>query len=250
MLIDSHAHMTSSNLFEEAPLLLDRAKASGVIKLVNIATDVLSLKRGLELSKQYPWMVNAASTTPHDVDKTGESDFDIIASHVNELHAVGETGLDYYYEHSPRELQKTFLRRYLKLARDNNLPIVIHCREAFSDLFQILDEEGHCGGVLHCFTGTIEESREVIKRGLYLSLSGIVTFKKSVELQEVAKEVPLDRLLIETDAPYLAPQPYRGKVNEPAYVIETAKFLANLKNVSFETLAAQTTLNAETLFKF
>lgn len=250
MLIDSHAHMTSSNLFEEAPLLLDRAKASGVIKLVNIATDVLSLKRGLELSKQYPWMVNAASTTPHDVDKTGESDFDIIASHVNELHAVGETGLDYYYEHSPRELQKTFLRRYLKLARDNNLPIVIHCREAFSDLFQILDEEGHFGGVLHCFTGTIEESREVIKRGLYLSLSGIVTFKKSVELQEVAKEVPLDRLLIETDAPYLAPQPYRGKVNEPAYVIETAKFLANLKNVSFETLAAQTTLNAETLFKF
>lgn len=193
-------------------------------------------------------MANAAATTPHDVAKSGESDFDEIAKEASRLQAIGETGLDYYYEHSPRELQQLFLRRYLKLARDHQLPVVIHCREAFADLFKILDEEGHAGGVLHCFTGTLEEAQGVIARGFYLSLSGIVTFKKSLELQEVGKAVPLDRLLIETDAPYLAPQSHRGKRNEPAFLVDTARFLADLRTIPFEELALHTSANAEALF--
>lgn len=249
MLFDSHAHITSSSLYPQAEEILDRAKEGGVFKLLNIATDFESLEKGLALSEKYPWMFNAASTTPHDVQTTGEIDFPLIAAKASFLKAIGETGLDYHYEHSPRELQKTFLRRYLKLAREHGLPVVIHCREAFQDFFDILDQEGHCGGVLHCFTGTLEEAKGVIARGFYLSLSGIVTFKKSTELQEVARWVPLDKLLIETDAPYLAPQKHRGKTNEPAFVKETAEFIANLRNLTYEELAGATRVNAETLFK-
>lgn len=250
MLVDSHAHITSSVLYENAAEILDRARAGGVKKLLNIATDPLSLERGLELSKTYPWMFNACSTTPHDVLKSGESDFEIIAKSASHLKAIGETGLDYYYEHSSREIQQVFLKRYLKLAIAHNLPVVIHCREAFKDFFDILDEVGHKGGVLHCFTGTLAEAQEVIRKDFYLSLSGIVTFKKSSVLHEVARWVPLNRLLIETDAPYLAPQSRRGKQNEPAFVRETAEFIASLKGISVEELIEATSQNAETLFKF
>lgn len=249
MLIDSHAHLTSSGLYEEVDALLLKAKGAGVEKIVNIATDPDSLHKGLALSQKYPWVFNAAATTPHDVLKFGELHFEAIAKEVGRLQAVGETGLDYYYEHSPKELQQQFLIRYLTLARTHNLPVVIHCRDAFQDFFSILDQEGHSGGVLHCFTGNLEEAKGVLDRGFYLSLSGIATFKKSVVLHEVARYVPLDRLLIETDAPYLAPEPFRGKTNEPAFLKATATFLASLKGVSFEDLAYATAQNASALFR-
>ena len=171
MLIDSHAHLTSSDLYEEVDAILLKAKGAGVEKILNIATDPESLKRGLLLSHKYPWVFNAASTTPHDVEKEGALYFDEIAKHVGQLKAVGETGLDYYYEHSPKKLQQEYLVKYLELAKANHLPVVIHCRDAFKDFFSILDETGHSGGVLHCFTGTIDEAKQVIDRGFYLSLS-------------------------------------------------------------------------------
>lgn len=255
-IIDSHAHLTSdAAYFESIHEILERAKMARVSKIVNICTDIPSLERALELKKQVPWIFNTAAITPHDVEKIGEESFPVIAEAARKglLVAIGETGLDYYYTHSNVACQKDFLRRYLHLALETNLPVVIHCREAFADFFQILDseyikEKKHAPGVLHCFTGTIDEAENVLKRGFYLSLSGIVTFKKSFELQEVAKMVPLDQLLIETDAPYLAPQSKRGKVNEPAFIAETAAFIAKIKNISLDELLVATTKNAKDLF--
>lgn len=255
MLIDSHAHLTNSAVFDQIDSVLERAQQAGVKAIVNICTDPLTLERGLALSLRYPWIYQAAATTPHDVEKEGEEVFGLMASSARQglLKAVGETGLDYYYEHSNRDLQKQFLRRYFHLALECHLPVVIHCRNAFQDFFEILDAEyqinGRCApGVLHCFTGTMAEAEEVLKRGWMLSLSGIVTFKKSLELQEVAREVPLEQLLIETDAPYLAPQKHRGKQNEPAFLVETAHFIAAVKNISFEELANATAQNALKFF--
>jgi TatD DNase family protein len=256
MLIDSHAHLTSSAIFDQLDIVLERAQQAGVKAIVNICTDPLSLERGLALSQRCPWVYQAAATTPHDVEKEGAQVFEIMAAGARQglLKAVGETGLDYHYEHSNRAIQKQFLRRYLHLALECQLPVIIHCREAFSDFFEILDTEyqingRHAPGVLHCFTGTMAEAEEVLKRGWMLSLSGIVTFKKSIELQEVAREVPLSQLLIETDAPYLAPQKHRGEQNEPAFLAETAQFIASLKKISFEELAMKSAQNACQLFK-
>lgn len=254
--IDSHAHITSDSLHGSIEEILERAGKNGITDIVNICTDAITLERGLALSKKYPWVHNVAATTPHDVDKEGELLFPLMEKHARngDLVAVGETGLDYYYEHSPKELQQHFLRRYLHLALECNLPVVIHCREAFKDFFTILDSDyiingKHAPGVLHCFTGTVEEAEEVIKRNWYLSLSGIVTFKKSTVLREVAKIVPLDRLLIETDAPYLAPQSHRGKTNEPAFLPETAAVIAEVKGITVEDVAKATSANARELFR-
>lgn len=246
MLIDSHAHLTFEGL--DLPAIMARAQEVGVEHIVNICTNPEELERGIALAKEYSWISNVASTTPHDVEKDGEAHFNAIAAQTEHLVAIGETGLDYYYTHSKREVQQHFLRRYFDLATKVKLPVVIHCRDAFDDFFNILDECYQGEGVLHCFTGTEKEAEGVIERGWYLSLSGIVTFKKSYVLHEVAKKVPLEKLLVETDTPYLAPVPYRGKQNEPAYVVETAKFIAQLRGISFEELAHTTKENAKRLF--
>ncbi len=250
MYTDSHAHLTSDALFPEVSALLERAVAAQVQPIINICTDEITLQRGLELSKKYPFVYNSAATTPHDVDKEGESFFPQVVKHVKDLVAIGETGLDYHYSYSAPETQKKFLRRYLELALKAELPVIIHCREAFTDFFEIIDADyRHAPGVLHCFTGTLREAEEVIKRGWYLSLSGIATFKKSQELREVAKITPLNQLLIETDAPYLAPQSKRGRQNEPSYLPETAQTLADAKGISIADLTKATTENAKKLFK-
>ncbi|MBA3720876.1 MAG: TatD family hydrolase [Parachlamydiaceae bacterium] len=251
---DSHAHLTSDAVFENLGDTINRASDANVKSILNICTDSITLERGLTVSKQYPWIYQAAAITPHDVEKIGERDFPFIAecARTGRLQAVGETGLDYFYEHSPKQIQKEFLIKYLHLALECKLPVVIHCREAFADFFEILDAEyvvngKHAPGVLHCFTGTIQEAEEVLKRGWMLSLSGIVTFKKSTVLQEVAKQVPLSQLLIETDTPYLAPQSHRGKTNEPAFIVDTATFIAKLKGISVDELASATNKNARQL---
>lgn len=255
--IDSHAHLSSAQIWPDIDAILQRAKEAGLTHIVNICTDKETLEKGLELAKRYPWIFNAASTTPHDVEKEGDLYFPLMSdcAHSGSLIAVGETGLDYFYEHSPREIQKKFFIKYLHLALETELPVIIHCRDAFKDFFEILDIEytvngRHAPGVLHCFTGTLQEAEEVIRRGWYLSLSGIVTFKKSEELREVAKMVPLDQLLIETDTPYLAPQRHRGKQNEPAYLPDTAQLIADLKGISLKELSLATSQNAKSFFNF
>ena len=256
MYCDSHAHLTSSALFEQVDAVITAAQAAGVNQIINICTDQASLEKGILLSKQYPWIYNTAATHPHDAEADGEQQLPFFtqAARNGDIVAIGETGLDYHYNHSSKEMQQKYLRSYLQLALECRLPVVIHCREAFVDFFKILDEEyvvngKHAPGVLHCFTGTLDEAKQVLDRGWYLSLSGIVTFKKSEELREVARIAPLDRLLIETDAPYLAPQSFRGKPNQPAYLPETAAAVAAAKGISVEQLAKATFQNARALFK-
>lgn len=247
---DSHAHLTHEKIDDDMlEAMLSRALKAGVTEIINICTDTLSLKRGIQLHAKHPWIYNAAATTPHDVDKEGEKIFPFMEKHAREGHlaAIGETGLDYHYNHSLPETQKHFLKRYLHLAVECSLPVIIHCRDAFDDLFTILDATypKSSPGILHCFTGNSQEAKEVIDRNWYLSLSGIVTFKRSEELREIAKLVPLNQLLIETDTPYLAPQSKRGKPNEPAYLPETAQMIADIKELSLEELTKQTRLNTQ-----
>ena len=253
MYIDSHAHLTGDTVLPHVEEILKRAQEKGVEKIVNICTDQKSLEEGLLLAERFPWVYNTAATTPHDVEKEGESFFPIVKQCAKEkkLVAIGETGLDYHYEHSNREVQKFFLSKYFELARESKLPLVFHCREAFSDLFDMADAEYKgCPAVLHCFTGTLEEAKGCLERGWFISFSGIISFKKSESLREVAAYVPLDRMFIETDTPYLAPQSFRGKMNEPSYIEETAGVIAKLKNVSVLEVGKQTLFNANQFFLF
>ena len=249
MYFDSHAHLTCDAVYDDIEGVLERAKEAEVTHIANICTDPITLDRGLELAKQNSWLYNVGATTPHDVAKEGKSAFPRFeeAAKKGWLVAVGETGLDYHYEHSPKDMQREFLKRYIDLAHEVQLPLVIHCRDAFDDFFALTDKV-EVPLILHCFTGTVDEAAEVIARGWYLSLSGIVTFNKSTVLKEVATLVPLDQLLIETDAPYLAPVPKRGKPNEPAYVVHTAAHIAELRDISADLLANATMANAKRAF--
>ncbi len=250
-MIDSHVHLGDDVLYLNIEAVLQHAQSAGITDIINICTDPLTLERGLLLAQKYPWIHNVASTTPHDAAQVDDAVFDLMAqaARSGKLVAVGETGLEYYHSKETKKEQCALFIRYLQLALETNLPVVIHCREAFSDFFEIIDAHYKKGkGVLHCFTGTLQEAKGVLERGWYLSLSGIVTFKKSEELREVAKIVPIEQLLIETDAPYLAPQKYRGQQNEPAYLIETAQVIAQLRGMDVQELLDQTALNARRLF--
>ncbi len=249
-LFDSHAHLSSEDMLHEIDGVLDRAKNSLVKKVVNIATDLVSLEEGVKLHEKYPWVFLAGATPPHDVEEKGEEELAFFETRAKQkkLVAIGETGLDYYYKHSREKKQQEFLLRYVDLAKRENLPLIFHCRQAFKDLFSLTRKED-ISAVIHCFTGTWQEAKEALERGWFLSFSGIVTFTKSKELREVVKKVPLKNLLIETDSPYLAPQPMRGKKNEPSFLIETAKVLAEIKQVSLEEMAKITYKNAKSFFQ-
>lgn len=250
-LFDTHAHLTSEQILPHLKAVLQRAEQSGVRKIVNICTDPKTLEEGITLSEQYPWVYNAAATTPHDVEEEGELFLPLVekAASDGKLIAIGETGLDYFYEHSNKKVQQAFLMRYFSLALKMKLPLIFHCRDAFADLFSMADSSYPAApAILHCFTGTLEEAKGVLDRGWYLSISGIVTFKKSQQLRDVAKYVPLDRLLIETDSPYLAPQSHRGEQNEPSFLRETAEAIAGVKGISAAELAQSSSDNACRLF--
>lgn len=251
-MIDTHAHLTSQELLPELDQLVAHAHAAGVQKLVNICTDHSSLVEGLKAQKKFAQFYNTAATTPHDVELEGDSFFPEVkkAAEKKQLVAIGETGLDYHYQHSPKKVQQEFLSRYFELALQVELPLIFHCREAFADLFSMADAEYQGMAVLHCFTGTMPEARALLDRGWYISFSGIITFKKSEALREIVKFAPLDRIFIETDAPYLAPQSRRGKQNESAYIVEVYEMVAALKELDLQTVARQVVKNASAFFQF
>jgi len=242
-MIDSHAHVDVAEFDADRDEVIARARAAGVTTIVNVGTGdphSNAFERAIELSKQHDFIYTAIGTHPHDArhydDKADEKTKRLLKTNERMI-AWGEIGLDFHYDNSPRDIQQEVFARQLTGAAELNLPVVIHTREAETETIQILKDNYSSAqqrGVFHCFSGTLELAKAALELGFYLSFSGIVTFKKAEELREVVKYAPLDRLLVETDCPFLAPIPFRGKRNEPAYVIEVAKFVAELKGVEWD----------------
>jgi len=253
MLVDSHCHLDFPDFAAELDEVVARARAAGIGRLVTICTRVRKHAQVLAVAEKFPEIYCSVGTHPHNAHE--ELDIDakaLIALTKNpKVVAIGEVGLDYHYDKSPRAAQAQGLRQHIAAARETGLPLVIHAREADADMARILEDEtgkGTFPAVLHCFTGGRDLAFKAIELGHYVSFTGILTFKNSAALRDIAAALPADRILVETDAPYLAPLPYRGKRNEPAYVVETAKVLADTCGVTADEIARQTTENFFRLF--
>ena len=253
MFVDSHCHLNYKGLVENQADILARARDSGVSAMLNISTREREWDDVIGLAEQEKDVWASVGIHPHEADQhVGMDCAKLVAKSAHpRVIAIGETGLDYYYDKSDRAQQCTGFREHIKACRETGLPIIIHTRDAEADTATILTEEmreGAFTGVIHCFTASADFARIALDLGLYISLSGIVTFKNAQDLQDVAKWLPADRLLVETDAPFLAPIPHRGKTGEPAFVADTARFVAQLRDVPAETLARQTSDNFYDLF--
>ena len=253
MFIDSHCHLVYKGLVEDQAAVLARARAAGVTGMLNIATRESEWDDILGVAERESDVWASVGIHPHEADAHGHIDTAKLlarAAHPRVV-AIGETGLDYYYDKSDRDQQRRSFRAHIVAARDTGLPLIVHTRDAEDDTAAILAEEMEQGaytGVIHCFTASQDFADKALALGLYISISGIVTFKNAKDLQASAATIPDDRLLIETDAPFLAPVPHRGKSCEPAFVADTARFLSDLRGVSVETLAAQSAANFFALF--
>ena len=253
MLIDSHCHLEYKGLVEDQQGVLTRARAAGVGAFLNISTRQSEWEQVVGTATREADVFASVGIHPHEADNHEDLGREVLlkATESPRVIAIGETGLDYFYEHSDRVTQAKLFRMHIDIARETGLPVIIHTRDAEHDTYAILAEEMERGtfpALIHCFTATAEFGRKVLELGLTISLSGIVTFKNAHALQEAAKMVPDDRLLVETDSPFLAPVPNRGKVCEPAFVADTARFVAELRGVDAARLAEQTTANFAGLF--
>lgn len=256
MLVDSHCHLTYPEFQEDLEGVLQRASTLGVTTFLTISTQLSEAKNLADLAHRYASIFYSIGVHPHEVEKEGVPSPEILQTLASNPKAVGigETGLDYYYEHAPREIQQQSFRNHIQVAKALGLPLIIHSREAENDILQLLEEEriidSPTPGVIHCFTGTKDFSTRCMDMGFYISASGISTFPKAQDLQELFQNhIPLDRLLVETDAPFLAPVPHRGKRNEPSFVVHTAEKIATLKGISFQEVATKTTENFWRVFK-
>lgn len=253
VLVDSHCHLDFPDFGPEVDEVVARAHAAGVGLMVTISTKVSEFDRVRAVAERFPHVYCTVGIHPHEAASEPETDtatLVALARHPKVV-GIGETGLDYFYEHSPREAQQRNFRAHIAAARETGLPLVVHTRDADEDTARILEEEmgkGAFPGLLHCFTSSPQLAEKALEIGFYISLSGIVTFKNAESLRETAAAVPMERLLVETDAPYLAPVPKRGKRNEPSFVVHTAARLAEIKGVSTEALAEATTANFLRLF--
>lgn len=250
MLIDTHCHLDCAPLFENLPAVLAKAGAAGVNRFLVPAVSLESWQRIAPLAAGNPLIYPAFGLHPMHAGQWSRSVADELVLHLSGAVAAGEIGLDYVIEEPSRVVQQAAFRAQLQLAVEAGLPVVIHCRKAFADLFRILREEGveKVGGVMHAFSGSREVARECVSLGLRIGVAGPVTWSNAVRPVEVVREIPLEQLVLETDSPDLAPEPYRGRVNEPVFLIEIAQRVAAIKGVSFETVAIATTLNAERIF--
>ncbi len=253
MFVDSHCHLNYKGLVEQQADVLQRARAAGVSAMLNISTRECEWDKVISLAEQEPDVWATVGIHPHEADThIGIDSAKLIAKAAHpRVVGIGETGLDYYYEHSDRQQQQASFREHINASRKTGLPLIVHTRDAEDDTAEILSDEmgkGAFPAVIHCFTASAEFGRKALDLGLYISISGIVTFKNAKDLQDVARHIPADRLLIETDSPFLAPVPHRGKSCEPAFVASTAHFLAELRDVSVEELAQQSRDNFYKLF--
>ena len=249
-MIDTHCHLEMSAFDSDRNDVIKRARAAGLEALLAIGSDFDGNKGAVALAEEYDDIFAAVGMHPHDAKDFTPAFFNQIKMWAanRKVVAVGEIGLDYHYDHSPREMQRTVFKQQLDFAREAGLPVVIHSREAKEDTLSILKDSGIKQGVMHCFSGEQDMAERALAMGLYISFAGPVTFKNASGLREIAKIIPDEYLLVETDAPYLAPVPVRGKRNEPAFVVHTARFLAELRDVSLEDIDRITTINAKRLF--
>lgn len=253
MLVDSHCHLNYKGLIEHQGDVIARARAAGVGTMLNISTREREWADVIGLAEREPDVWASVGIHPHEADAHPDVDTArlVAAADHPRVVGIGETGLDYYYDHSDRDRQQASFRAHIAAARETGLPLIVHTRDAEEDTARILTEEmerGSFSGVIHCFTASAAFGETALALGFYISLSGIVTFKSAADLQATARDIPGRRLLIETDSPFLAPVPHRGKPCEPAFVADTARFLADLRGESVEDLAMQTSHNFFTLF--
>jgi TatD DNase family protein len=252
-LIDTHAHLDFKNFKNDFSEVVLRAKNAGLINIINIASTPESNKDVIKLVSENNYFYGTLGIHPHDSKLVDDFWYNYIMdnSKNKRIIAIGEIGLDFHYDHSPRNIQKAVFRSMINIALKSKLPVIIHDREAHNETIEILIEEkaSDVGGVFHCFSGDLDFAKKVLDLGFFISVTGVVTYKNAKELQNVVKEIPLDRLLIETDCPFLTPEPYRGKRNEPAYVAHVAQKIADIRGVSIDIVSEQTTINAKKLFK-
>jgi TatD DNase family protein len=254
-LIDSHAHIDFPQFDEDRAAVLGRARDAGVTTLLAIGSGPgpEKLDAAIPFAEQHDWIYATVGTHPHEAKELTPHHLEELAKLAKHprVIAYGEIGLDYFYDHSPRDVQERVFREQMELARDAKLPIVIHCRDAWPDCMNILERAWRptgLGGILHCFTSTLEDAKRGVDMGFMISFAGNSTYPKAQNLRDVAKALPLQNLLIETDSPYLAPQPYRGKRNEPAYVAEVAKAIGSVRNLAADEVGTVTAANFRRFF--
>lgn len=253
MYIDTHVHLNAEQYEEDVQEVIERALAAGVSKMVVVGFDHVTIKKAMELTEQYPFIYAVIGWHPVDAIDCTEEDLnwiETLAAHPKVV-GIGETGLDYHWDKSPKDVQQELFRKQIRLAQKVELPVIIHNRDATADVVRILqEEEAHLtGGIMHCYGGSVETAKTCIDMNFMISLGGPVTFKNAKMPKQVATDISLDHLLIETDAPYLAPHPHRGKRNEPALVTLVAEEIASLKEISVEEVAKRTTENALKIFR-
>ena len=254
-LVDSHAHIQGSEFAADVAQVIEQARAVGVERIIVVggAGDLSNNDAALELAKSFSGLYATVGMHPHDAKEVSDKDLERLDELARnpQVVAVGETGLDFYYNHSPRQIQIELFCRFIHMARETGLPLVVHNREAQREVVELLRREGKgdLRGVVHCFTGNYEAAREILDMGFYLSFTGIITFKNADSLRDVVRKLPLNRVLVETDSPYLAPVPHRGKRNEPAHVRFVAQTIAAVRGISLEEVAEATSNNARSLFE-
>lgn len=250
-IVDSHCHIDDERFDSDREELISLFEENEIDFLIDPASDVNSGRKILELVKKYDKVYGAVGIHPHEVEGITQKQLDEIyeMSFAKKIVAIGEIGLDYYYDNSPKDKQKEIFRKQMEIAKKRKLPVIIHTRDAMGDTYDILSEfRGEVIGVMHCYTGSLEMAKRFMELGYYISISGAVTFKNAVNVREMAKEIPLDNLLVETDSPYLTPEPHRGKRNEPKFVRLVAEKIAELKNMEVNDLIYNTNSNARNLF--
>ncbi|RJQ41036.1 MAG: YchF/TatD family DNA exonuclease [Nitrospiraceae bacterium] len=251
-MIDTHCHLEMKPFDDDREDVLKRAKDAGIEAVITVGSDMKGNTGSLRLSEKYDFIYSSVGIHPHDANDFTEEIYQQIktwASSLPKVVAIGETGLDYHYDNSPRDMQKEVFKKHLLLAKELELPVIIHSREAKKDTLEILADSGISSGVLHCFSGDMDMAEKAMEMGFYISIAGPVTFKNASKLREITEAIPDDYLLIETDAPYLTPEPFRGKRNEPSFLVNTAEKIAEARKVSLEDIARITTLNARRLFR-
>lgn len=251
MIFETHAHYDDPAFDRDRDRLITLLKDEGVAPIVNIGASIETTKSTIELAHRYDHVYAAIGVHPSDCGELTEKDIEWLLdlSSDEKVVAIGEIGLDYHYDEPDREIQKKWFKRQLELAEDTSLPIVVHSRDAAQDTFDIIREFRGLRGVIHCFSYSVEFAREYVKMGYYIGVGGVVTFKNGRKLHEVVKEIPLESIVVETDAPYLSPEPYRGRRNSSAFIPYIIERIADLKNVSYETVESAVYENAADLYK-